>query len=736
GEKENLCTLICTLNRLLSTHPAFSGTSQIKNITSSDGEALAVMRSGENGESGVLVLLNPDCENSSTLSFAGTFPDSGKDLLSGETVTFYRKEDLLCLDLAPGDGFAVEIDESKLSDIALCNEVKLMEKKAFVALHGWKNEKLPEISFTDSPEQFVAELASSAIAPLTVWQGEQDTRRIIPVPCGDLLLVKNPYPFRCIIKEESSGFIRGVPLKNGSYGALLVLEKNSSAQRRNLDLHIGSFENGNCRILKGKLCQLPEYRHFNFRREYSKSEVKERELLVFGSNDSGSYAMFPAGFGSFPCKYHSILAVNNDPAIPVDRYCMFTGLHIYLTTEGYSRKIDENVITKFFSSGENCFRWHFRIPAGQGRHMDLEAEFKFPISGEAVELRFFRPANSGVPDSTPVAIILRPELEDRINHHVTKACNGPEWKFPHSVTHFCRGFSFAPAKRKLTVETSCGTWHQEPEWHYMCDLPSERYYGLEDKTDRFSPGYFHVPLKEKESFTLSARTVPAAECSWPESAKSSSDQLVNAMRRFIVKRNDLNTVIAGFPWFLDWGRDTLIALRGLVKVPEFRPGCTMILRAFAGFEKHGTLPNVMHGANDANRDTSDAPLYLILGVRDYIAETGNETILDSDCSGRKLRDVISSIINSFITGTPNGIKMDHSSGLIFSPAHFTWMDTNFPAGTPREGYPVEIQALWYACLKFAGHDTLAAQVQESIEKYFFPEYYDCCSDCLHGVRGT
>jgi glycogen debranching enzyme len=78
--------------------------------------------------------------------------------------------------------------------------------------------------------------------------------------------------------------------------------------------------------------------------------------------------------------------------------------------------------------------------------------------------------------------------------------------------------------------------------------------------------------------------------------------------------------------------------------------------------------------------------------------------------------------------------MDEQSGLIFSPSHFSWMDTNYPAGTPREGYPIEIQALWFAALEFLGEKQLAALVRRSIEKYFFTG--NVPSDCLHCRPGT
>ena len=97
--------------------------------------------------------------------------------------------------------------------------------------------------------------------------------------------------------------------------------------------------------------------------------------------------------------------------------------------------------------------------------------------------------------------------------------------------------------------------------------------------------------------------------------------------------------------------------------------------------------------------------------------------------------MLDSIVANYKKGTSNGIRMDKESGLIFSPSHFTWMDTNFPAGTPREGYPVEIQALWSAALEFLGEKSAADQVRRSIEKYYFREDGKV-SDCLHCASGV
>jgi predicted glycogen debranching enzyme len=118
--------------------------------------------------------------------------------------------------------------------------------------------------------------------------------------------------------------------------------------------------------------------------------------------------------------------------------------------------------------------------------------------------------------------------------------------------------------------------------------------------------------------------------------------------------------------------------------------------------------------------------------------------LKSDCGGRTVKQVIGSIVQAYIDGTPHGVKMDPESGLIFSPAHFTWMDTNFPAGSPRQGYPIEIQALWHAVLVFmtridkknARHwQSLAETVKKSLTALYWQPSLNCFADCLHAEPG-
>ena len=291
--------------------------------------------------------------------------------------------------------------------------------------------------------------------------------------------------------------------------------------------------------------------------------------------------------------------------------------------------------------------------------------------------------------------------------------------------------------------------------HHFTD--SER--GFDGDSDLFSPGYFSAFLKGGERFVLTAGVSTknsedeTGKDPWdgngpkgffPETEPLSMREVLHeALDHFVVKRGDMKTVIAGYPWFLDWGRDSLIVVRGLVAAGK-TDDAKAVLTQFGRFEQKGTLPNMIHGLDAGNRDTSDAALWFFVACGDLLKKQGNESFLNARAGRRTMGEVLRSIGHFLIEGTPNGVRMDPESGLIFSPAHFTWMDTDFPAGTPRQGYPIEIQALWYRALEMLSemegekgeHDwqALAVRVRTSILNLFLLEA-GYLSDCLHAEPG-
>ena len=293
----------------------------------------------------------------------------------------------------------------------------------------------------------------------------------------------------------------------------------------------------------------------------------------------------------------------------------------------------------------------------------------------------------------------------------------------------------------LVLKTSNATFSPSPE-SLSTSHPLDAARGLGHSSDLFSPGFFSASLATNIPVTLDAAlsASPSLPSNPPNLPSPSPWSLRDALLQFVVRRDSGPTIIAGYPWFLDWGRDTLIALRGLIAAGDTTTA-RLILLTFARFEDRGTLPNMIRGSDCSNRDTSDAPLWFFTATADLVRSTG-PAFLDESAGGRPIRTILGSIIAHYQSGTPNGIHTDPASALVFSPSHFTWMDTNHPAGTPREGYPIEIQALWHAALSFMashGDDScaqLALRVANSIESLFPHPSEGWLADCLHAPSGT
>src|SRR6185503_1674949 len=146
--------------------------------------------------------------------------------------------------------------------------------------------------------------------------------------------------------------------------------------------------------------------------------------------------------------------------------------------------------------------------------------------------------------------------------------------------------------------------------------------------------------------------------------------------------------------------DSLICARGLLAAGLEKHVRELIL-TFGRFAESGTIPNSIYGEDASNRDTSDAPLWYGVVCEELAAVCGPD-IYEQPVDPHRPRtvfQVLEEIANGFLHGTRNGIRVEPESGLVWSPSHFTWMDTNYPAGTTRQGYQVEIEVLWIRLLR-------------------------------------
>ncbi len=309
------------------------------------------------------------------------------------------------------------------------------------------------------------------------------------------------------------------------------------------------------------------------------------------------------------------------------------------------------------------------------------------------------------------------------------------------------------------------------EWHRDCFLPLAKYRGLDDHEDHLLAAVFSTELALNQSVTLVLTTntdaQPDGSRAWEEhaehekklfakwtshdaqAASSAPDwvqPLILAADQFIVRRSlpeepDGRSIIAGYHWFGDWGRDTMIALPGLTLTTGRTDIARKILLAFARYVDGGMLPNDFPDAGGRPEyNTVDAALWYYEAVRQYFAVTQDRATLVS------LFPVLEEMINAHLKGTRYQIHVDQADGLLYAGepgVQLTWMDAKVGdwVVTPRIGKPVEINALWYNALETmaalapaAGRSgepfaKMAAMVKRSFGK-FWNSGSGCCFDVI------
>ncbi len=274
-------------------------------------------------------------------------------------------------------------------------------------------------------------------------------------------------------------------------------------------------------------------------------------------------------------------------------------------------------------------------------------------------------------------------------------------------------------------------------WYYGFEYTAERERGLDCQEDLFNP--FVLRFQGRKRAALIASTEPhaikdfarlrkeelrrrAAALPAPLKATDTLATLASTADQFIVDRDGLKSIVAGYHWFGDWGRDTMVALPGLTLAtgkPEIAKG---ILLAFAAHVSQGMLPNRFPDAGEAPEyNTVDATLWYFEAVRAYVDYTGDLALVE-----QKLYAILKDILDWHIRGTRYGIRVD-ADGLLRAGepgVQLTWMDAKIGdwVVTPRHGKPVEIQALWYNALRV--FETFAAAVGDESSRIFTHEMAD------------
>lgn len=334
-------------------------------------------------------------------------------------------------------------------------------------------------------------------------------------------------------------------------------------------------------------------------------------------------------------------------------------------------------------------------------------------------------------EGTQVATLrLRPIIGDRDFHHQQSANEGLQFSQlvkPQQI--YLQGIRGTQVGSPWLLRWSGGEYQPEGVWYWSYYYPEENRRGLGDKEDLYSPGYLSVVLHPGEAVTLEARVgwpevvLPDLNCNSFEQALQAEQerqsqlyaqapvtlkgeweriwhQLLRAADQFIAYRASISgpTVIAGYPWFNDWGRDTLIALPGLTLATGRFTLARGLLETFGAYCREGLIPNTFPDAGaEPIYNSIDASLWWIeiLGV--YLETTQDWEFLAQQYP------LVRKIYKALTAGTLYHIRVDASDGLLtwnVPNAALTWMDVVIDGRpvTPRRGKPVEINALWYSAL--------------------------------------
>ena len=331
------------------------------------------------------------------------------------------------------------------------------------------------------------------------------------------------------------------------------------------------------------------------------------------------------------------------------------------------------------------------------------------------------------------------------------------------------------------LKSPTASWTPKGEWYRNYSLPAERARGLDDHEDRFYAAHFQASLEVGESLTVAFSTEENADLNGEEARSLQSNhewklfqdwqaqharacalpaedepgwlwQLVLAADQFITRRSfpvhgDGKTVIAGYPWFSEWSRDTMIALPGLALSVGRAETARDVLLGYARLVDQGMLPNTFPDAGEAPQyNTVDATLWFFESARKYFEATQDLAFV------QEIFATLASIVDCHVRGTRYDIKVDPVDALLSagSPgAQLTWMDAKVGdwVVTPRVGKPVEINALWISALhtiaNFAhvllrpseGYERLAEKASRNFQKFWNAERH-CCFDVIDTPAGT
>ena len=512
---------------------------------------------------------------------------------------------------------------------------------------------------------------------------------------------------------------------------------------------------------------MPEQAEVQFGREIcgDLAAAESREWLV--TNGIGGYASGTIA-GSQTRRYHGLLVAALQPPVgrtqlvsSIDEIVHYAGTDFSLATHRWaSGAVDPQgflLLEDFHLAGATPV-WTYALADAL-----LEKRVWMRRGENTTYIQY-----TLIRGSSALGIELKALVNYRDFHSLTHA---GDWRMNITpVEHGVKVLAFDGAV-PFYLRSSAATCEPHHEWFLGCFLGEETARGLDDREDRLFAALFRAKLEIGSSVVfvttteanalLDGETARAERANYDvklfqdwqaknetlaEEAPSRLWQLILAADQFIVKRSlpeepDGRSIIAGYHWFGDWGRDTMIALPGLTLATGRADVAKRILLAFSRYVDGGMLPNNFPDAGGKPEyNTVDAALWYFESIRQHFEATQDAVTL------QKLFPVLAGMIDAHIAGTRYNIHVDPADGLLYAGApgvQLTWMDAKIGdwVVTPRAGKPVEINALWINALEtMAGfarllakpgeaYERLLAKAKRSFQKFWNAER-NCCFDVI------
>ncbi|HEV2294401.1 MAG TPA: amylo-alpha-1,6-glucosidase [Tepidisphaeraceae bacterium] len=494
----------------------------------------------------------------------------------------------------------------------------------------------------------------------------------------------------------------------------------------------------------------------------------QQEWLL--SNGLGGFASSTI-VGCNTRRYHGLLCAATLP--PVGRIMALSRLGAILTVDGNRERTLEFSVNQFKDTfhprGDQYLR-RFALEDTAVFYYDVEGirvtkEVLVPWLKNVVAVRYAVDAQRG----REVELCLLPFVNLR-DFHGTRRANSARFNVrtgERTVMVDTGG------QHVLHVQSDGGSFKHDEGWWYDHTFALETQRGLDDQEDLFSPGRFvlgvtgsgtitiwaaleSTPLHDWEAERRRRSEAVAAACAMPANVAPPPARavlsagagcapvslpirkLARAANDFVVARKTPDgkpgtSILAGYPWFADWGRDTFISLPGLLLATRRFEQARQVLSLFASYVSEGMIPNRFDDySNEPHYNTVDASLWFIHSAFEYFRLTSDYATFE-----RVLQPACRAIIDGYRRGTRFGIRMDERDGLITqgdATTQLTWMDAKCGdhAYTPRQGKAVEINALWYHALVLMGERDLAKRCAESFRTGFWISPFRGLADVIDG----